>query len=277
MKNLYVSDLDGTLLNSAQEITTFSRNNLNKLIENDVNFTIATARTPATVIDIIDRLNIKLPLVLMNGVIIYDKNKQEYIDIKDIKIETTNSILDILEGECKNFLLYSIKNNHMYVYYKEFFNEAEIDFYNGRKDRKLKTFVKTKDYKKVIENSRVINIVIMDDKKSIEKIGGKLKGIENITVNYYKDIYNPKWYFMEIYSSKASKAKGIEFLSNYLESDNLITFGDNLNDIPMFLIANRCYATDNADEKLKDIATSVIGNNNDDAVIKFLLGDVQNS
>lgn len=39
----------------------------------------------------------------------------------------------------------------MYVYYKKFFNEAEIDFYNGRKDRKLKTFVKTDDYRKSIK------------------------------------------------------------------------------------------------------------------------------
>lgn len=277
MRNLYVSDLDGTLLNSDEQITAFSKDNLNKLIENGANFTIATARTPATVIDIIDGLNIKLPLVLMNGVIIYDKSNKEYIDIKDIKIDTTSNILNILEKECKNFLLYSIKNNHMYVYYKEFFNEAEVNFYNGRKDKKLKTFIQTKDYKKAIEDSKVINIVIMDRKEAIEKIGDKLRKIKNITVNYYKDIYNPEWYFMEIYNSNASKAKGIEFLSSYLESDHLITFGDNLNDVPMFLIANRSYATSNADERLKNIATGVIGNNNEDAVVKFLLEDIQNT
>lgn len=277
MRNLYVSDLDGTLLNSDEKITIFSKNNLNKLIEDGANFTIATARTPATVIDILDGLNIKLPLVLMNGVIIYDKSKEEYIDIKNINLDTTNSILNILEKQCKNFLLYSIKDNHMYVYYKKFFNEAEINFYNGRKDKKLKTFIQTKDYRKSIDDSKVINIVIMDKKEAVEKIGYKLREIKNITVNYYKDIYNPEWYFMEIYNSDASKAKGIEFLSSYLESDNLITFGDNLNDIPMFLIADRSYATSNADERLKNIATSVIGNNNEDAVVKFLLEDTQNT
>lgn len=56
----------------------------------------------------------------------------------------------------------------------------------------------------------------------------------------------------------------------------MVLYGDNLNDIPMFLIANRCYVMDNADKKLKDIATSVIGNNNENAVVKFLLQDVQN-
>lgn len=274
MKNLYVSDLDGTLLNNKQKITLFSKKRLNRLINNGLNFTIATARTPATVIDIIDGLNIKLPLILMNGVVIYDKSKEEYIDIKEIDKKTALSVLDILDKECKNYLVYTIKKNHMYVYYKEFLNEAEIDFYNGRKDKKLKTFVKTDDYKKSIENSKIINIVVMDKEESIEKINSELRDIEsvkNITVNYYKDIYNHSWYFMEIYSSKASKAKGIEFVSNYLETKNLITFGDNLNDIPMFLISDRCYAMENADNRLKEISTSVIGNNNDDAVVKFLL------
>ena len=268
MKNLYVSDLDGTLLNSKQEITPFSRNNLNNLIEKGVAFTIATARTPATAIDILKGLEIKLPLILMNGVIIYDNYNKEYIDIK-----TTDNILKVLEKECKNFLLYSIKDNHMNVYYKEFLNEAEISFYDERKDKKLKTFIKTSNYGASIEDSKVINIVIMDKKEVIEEINSKLEDIKNITINYYKDIYNPKWYFMEIYSSKASKAKGIKFLSKYLKSEKLITFGDNLNDIPMFLISDRCYAMENADERLKEISTKVIGNNNLDAVVKFLLDE----
>ncbi len=275
MENLYVSDLDGTLLNNRQEITLFSSDNLNKLIDSGLNFTIATARTPATVVDIISNLNIKLPLILMNGVIIYDKGREEYIDIKEIDNQTVFKVLDVLDKGCKNYLVYAINQNHMYVYYKKFFNEAEIDFYNGRKDRKLKTFVKTDDYRKSIKNSKIINIVVMDKEESIDKINNKLDAIGNITVNYYEDIYNPSWYFMEIYNSTASKAKGIEFVSNYLKSQNLITFGDNLNDIPMFLISDRCYAMENADKRLKEISTAVIGNNNDDAVVKFLLEDIE--
>lgn len=273
MKNLYVSDLDGTLLTSNEKISKFSKNNLNKLIKEGLNFTIATARTPATVIDIVSDVNIKLPLILMNGVVIYNKDKREYIDIKDIEEKTVNDILDILDEECKNFLLYTIKDNHMYVYYKEFINEAEINFYNGRKDKKLKTFIKTKDYRKDIKDSKIINIVVIDKKESIENINSKINNINDITVNYYRDIYNNPWYFMEIYSYKASKANGIKFVSKYLKSDNIITFGDNLNDIPMFLISDRCYAMENGDARLKKIATSIIGNNNDDAVVKFLLND----
>ena len=52
---------------------------LNKLIDNGVNFTVATARTPATVVDLLQDVNLKLPAVLMNGVLLYDIKEEKYI------------------------------------------------------------------------------------------------------------------------------------------------------------------------------------------------------
>ena len=39
----------------------------------------------------------------------------------------------------------------------------------------------------------------------------------------------------------------------------------------MFEIADECYALENASDELKAIATGIIGNNNDDAVVRFLI------
>ena len=51
---LFVSDLDGTLLNKDQVISDYSKRELNRLINTGINFAIATARSPATVSDILD-------------------------------------------------------------------------------------------------------------------------------------------------------------------------------------------------------------------------------
>ena len=47
---LYVADLDGTLLNTDKQISAYSKKELNKLIDQGVDFTIARSRTPATVV-----------------------------------------------------------------------------------------------------------------------------------------------------------------------------------------------------------------------------------
>ncbi|MEG2841791.1 MAG: HAD hydrolase family protein [Cellulosilyticaceae bacterium] len=53
-KILYISDLDGTLLNAEEKISEYSREKLNKPIDKEINFSIATARTPATVVELLE-------------------------------------------------------------------------------------------------------------------------------------------------------------------------------------------------------------------------------
>ena len=267
---LFVTDLDGTLLNSNKEVSEYSVEGLNELIDKGVNFTVATARTPATVVELLEKVNLKLPVALMNGVLIYDIKEERYIDIKEINKESVIKCLDIFNELDKNVLVYGIKDNHLWVYYKEFKYAWEYNFYKERADKKLKTFVEVTDYKEAIKDSQVINFIIFDTYQEIKKAYDRLKEIEGLTINYYEDIYEEDCYFLEAYSNEASKANGIKFLEKYIEHDNLVCFGDNLNDIPMFELADECYATANAVDKLKEMATAVIGHCDEDGVVRFL-------
>ena len=267
---LFVTDLDGTLLNSNKEVSEYSAETLNKLIDKDVNFTVATARTPATVVELLEKINLKLPAVLMNGVLIYDIKEEKYIDIKEVKKESVAKCLDVFEDMDKNVLIYGIKDEHLWVYYKEFRYEWEYNFYKERADKKQKTFLEVTDYREAVKDSKVINFIVFDTYEEIKKVYDRLKDIEDLTINYYEDIYEDDCYFLEAYSSYASKANGIKFLEKYIPHDKLVCFGDNLNDIPMFELADECYATANAVEKLKEMATEVIGHCDEDGVVRFL-------
>lgn len=266
---LFVTDLDGTLINNKREIPKKSLEILNKLIDEGVNFTVATARTPATAVKILEDLNLKLPVALMNGVLIYDTKELKYIDIKGIDKESANEVLNIFKSYNKNPLVYGVKDNHLWVYHKEFENIYEYNFYKERADKKLKTFVKVKDYDSSLSDSNIINFVAFDNYDKIRDIAEKIKSIEGVTVNYYKDVYED-CYFLEAYSSEASKANGIKYLSKYINYSKVICFGDNLNDIPMFELADEAYATANAAEEIKKIATDVIGSCEEDGVAEFL-------
>ncbi len=267
---LFVTDLDGTLLNSNKEVSIKSTEILNKLIDNGVNFTIATARTPATVVDLLQDVNLKLPAVLMNGVLLYDIKEEKYINIKEIEKDTVDKVFDILNKFDKNAMVYGIRNNHLWVYHKEFEYSWEYNFYKERADRKQKTFLKVENYQESIKESKIINFIVFDKYEKIKGIYEELKKIDEISVEYYEDIYEKGCYFLEAYSAEASKANGIKLLSDYIEHDKLICFGDNLNDIPMFELADECYATANAVEIVKEISTVVIGSCDEDGVALFM-------
>ena len=265
---LFISDLDGTLLNNNKEISIYSKKYLNKLIYRGINFTVATARTPATVIKILEGLDIRLPVILMNGVIIYDIKSKKYINIEEVKETLVEKVLNIFSEYNKNPLVYGIDYRGLLVYYKEFAYEVEYKFYKERCNSPYKTFIKIEDYFKAAKNSKIINFVTYDRLEVVKAIYKKLSKIEGLTVNYYEEIYDRGWYFLEAYSSKASKANGIKFLSKSFSK--VTCFGDNINDIPMFKASDECYAVENANELLKNMATAVIGNNNKDGVVNFL-------
>jgi hydroxymethylpyrimidine pyrophosphatase-like HAD family hydrolase len=53
--------------------------------------------------------------------------------------------------------------------------------------------------------------------------------------------------------------------------EQLTVFGDHINDIRMFELAGRAVAVENADERTKAAADEIIGTNDDDSVVKYLL------
>ena len=72
----------------------------------------------------------------------------------------------------------------------------------------------------------------------------------------------------------ATKANAILKLKDLWECEKIVSFGDAINDIPMFLISDECYAVENAVDELKAMATTIIPSNNEDGVAKWLSENV---
>ena len=92
---LFISDLDGTLLNGNAEVTEFTRDTLNRLMAKGLNFTAATARTLASAGKILSGLDLKLPVILMNGVLIYDMTEKKYVKINSLSRELCGLIIGL--------------------------------------------------------------------------------------------------------------------------------------------------------------------------------------
>lgn len=270
MKELFISDLDGTLLNKNVELSEFTKNSLNKLIKSGMNFSIATARSPSSVKKIISGLNIKMPIVMMNGVLIYDISKKVFLKKETLSIEISREILNIIrEFEICPFV-YKIVNDELITGYEKLANDYTKAFFEERRQKYYKPFVKLDNLDEFL-SKETIYFTLLDEGERLSPIYERLKRIPELRVEFYRDIYSDNLYYVEIFSSKASKYNAVNFLRNHLSFDKITGFGDNLNDLPLFSACDVKIAVGNAKIEVKNSADFIIDTNEENAVAKWLI------
>ncbi|WMJ85565.1 HAD family hydrolase [Anaerocolumna sp. MB42-C2] len=274
MNTLYISDLDGTLLNKEAELSEYTRTVLNELIAKGMKFSIATARSAATVNDILKGIRLNLPVILMNGVLIYDFNLKTYINIEYLPGESFSYIINALKQHHLTGFLYEIKHNTQTTYYERLAQKAQRDFYEERVRKYQKPFTQVSDFA-LVNPDHIIYLALLDKKENLEPAYEQLKRCPGIAMAYYKDIYSEEelWY-LEIFSKNATKYNAVLYLREKYHYETIIGFGDNLNDLPLFKACDITCAVKNAKEELKAAATYIIGSNTDDGVVRWLSNNI---
>lgn len=97
-----------------------------------------------------------------------------------------------------------------------------------------------------------------------------LKDNVDYNVTFQQEIYRAE-YWLEIMPKISTKANAILKLKEILKYDEVICFGDAINDLEMFKISNQSYAVENAVDQLKEQATAIIDSNENDGVANWLI------
>ena len=267
VKTLYVSDLDGTLLTSDMKISENSLNIINTLIDEGMIFTYATARSISSASIVAKGLSTKHPIIAYNGAFIVEPNTRKILAKEDFSREQTEVIKELLAKVHISPLVYAFvegKERVSWIPQKE--NEGKRHYIESRNGDKRLRPVETSEE---LYAGEVFYFTCIGEKEELEPVYETLKDNENYTCTFQPEIYREE-YWLEIMPRKATKANAIIKLKELLGCDKIISFGDAINDIPMFRISDECYAVENAVDKLKQMATAVIESNNNDGVAKWL-------
>lgn len=265
---LYISDLDGTLLDSCGRLSPVSCEILNKLIENGLLFTVATARSAATCTQLLEKLNLRLPAVLMNGVFVYDLKNKKYIHSNFISEKSSAELIEVFRRFNKSPFQYTLfENSGIDVRYRTLETDVQRDFYNSRVGLTYKSFIQCSEYPIVPD---VVYYVLIDLKNELLPVKEAAEKINGVRCAFYKDNYSDCWY-LEIFSDKAGKSDGMDKIKALCGAQRTAAFGDNINDTEMLLSADEAYAVENAVSQIKSIALSTVPANTRDGVARFLM------
>jgi len=271
MKTLYITDLDGTLLNGSAELSAFTVETLNRLIAGGVHISVATARTAATALPILRNVNFNIPLIMMNGVLVYDPVSRRYIRKEIISGEIAGRFIRDMHETGQPGLMYTLYGEDMRTYYEPDVNDALNAFIDERRIRYNKVFTPVDDFLTV--NDEVIYFCFLDRYENIQKFYSLVNGVEGIHIALSRNIYSEGQWFIEVFNSAASKRNATVFLREYGSYDRVVGFGDDFPDISLFDACDECYAMENAVDEVKKAATGVIGSNTEDGVVKWIAGD----
>ena len=268
---LYISDLDGTLLDERSQISDETAETLNRLIDKGMLFSIATARTPATVVGLMKDVEIKLPVILMTGALIYDIAHNKYLSVSSFLPDVSARIVDAVSTMGVSPMIYYIENSLLHVSYGVPLTDKQLSFMEERTGTPFKKYVARGGG--ITIPAQTVMIFFMGQYEQLEHIYKAISAIEGHCSYLYRDSISPEQGYLEIYPQGTSKATAIKQLAALTHAEEVVVFGDNINDIPMFSMAHRSYAVCNAVDEVKRQATATIASNTENGVVRFLTED----
>lgn len=279
MPQLFVTDLDGTLLNSDSRVSDASAKILSELSEKGVLITVATARTPATVVPLLIHTGIHLPAIVMTGAAMFDLASQKFVYRNVIPSETVSAITEILHRAHLNPFYYNVEPERSQIIHTYYFGTPmpkEQKFIDERSHLALKrVHLNRSDLSPTKLPGETSLIFCLGPSESITPAADLLRQSGLCSVSDYPDNFNPTIRYLEIFAPEVSKAAAIKRLCRHLDINHLTVFGDNLNDLPMMQIADTSVAVANAMPQVRNVADIVIGTNNSDAVALYIKSRVQ--
>lgn len=269
-KTLYLSDLDGTLLQNNAVLSSYAVRELNRMIEKGLCFSISSARSTGTVIGILDGLRLTLPIALFNGVIYYDYNAARFIRVMDIDPPAAVQVARIMEKYQLHSTMYTYQDQQLFANFVSLDTQREQQFAEERSRFPQKKWRQVESLSQTAQNSRVVFFSMPGPKEKMDRLYREMERIPNITLSYYLDTYEPLWY-LEVQAGGVDKRLSVQILREMAGADRVVAFGDNHNDLALADGADLFCAVENATADLLARADRIVPPNTEDGVVRYLL------
>lgn len=268
---LFVSDLDGTLLNDVSEIDKVSLETLNRLIENGVHFTIATARAFPAIRSILEGLELKLPVIEQNGAMLRDFSTGQVIEAKLMASRDVATVCEVFDHHKVDPLVSVLEGDKNSVLYNRIDNPGMDWAVTTMRDVKYQRDLIVCDNHDTVVSSAVLLFRYLGSEIQIKEMANKIStSTADISVSHFHNYFTDGWE-INISSIEANKGHALKTLRPYANGiSKIVAFGDNDNDMDMFHHADESYAVANATPAIRNKATATIGMNTDNAVVGYI-------
>lgn len=261
---IIVSDLDGTLLKSDGSIGETTKEFVRELHNYDVLFSFATGRLHSAVTGIANELEIRNPIISLDGTLIKNYPGGETIYEAYLKEKYVSKAVKFAD----DYLLNVALCHSDAIYYTEFNTVIPklLNKYGAR-------YEEVSSYDGLLDKTLEV-VFAGDNKESIEYVRDKFSFpyAFGCSASYYRSQSSRGLYYLDIRRAGSTKGKGLKRLLKYLniKPQEAVVMGDWYNDISMFESNAIKVAVANSIPELLRTADHVTENsNNSDGAAEF--------
>ena len=259
-ETLFVSGIDHVLFREDRELSRFTKVELNRFLHDGMRFSVSTKQTPATVREILSGVDLRLPIIAMDGTVLYDLNTMKYVRTVKIEPSLVSHITDFLHTEGIPFFVNTVQDNLLVIYFKDYkdlileevrdahhhhptpeVEEEEVEpppdlalsksayismakLYHKKRSSPYRNYVRTN----ATINKDVLYILIIDREENIDRLHEKLLAqpwFDSCRTNFdYFDCEEGEK-ILRIYAAEANRPAMLSYLQRYVGAPRVVTFG----------------------------------------------------
>lgn len=223
-KTLFVSGVDGILVDKNNKISAFSKVELNRMIDDGLKFTLSTMRTPASLIEPLSDIHFKYPVIVMDGAALYDVKKSEYVKEYVISGESSTELIKLMKLNEMHPHINVIIDDTLLIYYEDMEDKINNDLINKLRMSPYRNYIK----REFPGDENVVYFMLLDHSEKIDKFDLLLKTngyYDRFKILKYQSEEYEGYSYIKIYNKNASKDRMLKYLRDKYEIDNVLTFG----------------------------------------------------
>ncbi|MFD7263497.1 HAD family hydrolase [Streptomyces sp. NPDC059874] len=272
---LHVLDLDGTLLRSDATLSPYARDGLNALLDDGVRLTVASARSAVAIRSLLAGVRLTLPVIELGGAFLTDFATGRHLAHRTLGPEVVTAALDVLARIPAEPVLTTWDGTTDRVLHGPGRDPATAWYVAEKADYGDPRLTPCADPRAAAALTRTALLVaFVPDAEAaavVDALEAALSGAACVLAT--ENRYVPGWSEVQIGHPQAEKGLAVRHLTEVtgLADAHLTVYGDHLNDLPMFAVADRSVAPANAHPEVLARAGTVTAANDEDGIVRHLL------
>ena len=205
-------------------MTSYSCIELNRMLSEGAKFTLSTMRTPASLMQNLQGINLKLPIICMDGAVLYDMKENRYLKKCTLDALDAKMLYQFMRDEGFHVFINRILENMWLIHYGQFNNKTEEEIYTTLRRSPYRNYVQ----KMPEDFEHVVYLMMVDTTQRVDRLYEKMEQqgyTEYFKILKYPSEDFPGYSYIKIYHREATRENMMTYLAQELGVEKVITFG----------------------------------------------------